>query len=550
VENKIFYHYHKRTKTMTEKIIASLRAINNNSRSPQVLTNCSAPAEQALYDERRKVFNRKFRFMPAAIVMCEYTEDVQDVMKLANLLNFEIRVRSGGHDHEGECSATSVVVIDLSRMKGVTVEKNGSTNIARVQPGNIFKELIPRLTAEGVCIPHGTCGTVGIAGYTLGGGWGPWTRIHGMCCESLIGATIVLGDGNKVEVKQGDPLLWALRGGGGMSYGIVTEFVFNAFTMPDDTIKFQVDWDFSPAYEVLKLWEGLIAPDANVKLIGTNLKIVGIPKLLSGNVKKTIHPCTFYGYYAGTEAELKADMMKWFASLPPTRITVPDDANDAGEMKGFDVWDRISTPQLLQRLAASSNGPAPLLTQMLGAGPLMVQSIPPDVDPPAPHKITSRLVKENSWDDAGRENLITSLQSDLIYMEGIKAGVQCYVTLGAISGSYYAQYKDPGYPNGSAFPYKKRPFTIQYQAWWNVNPDSAPPPANSNVYDYTNRAEDWIEVCRSFSFPQTEGSFISFKDDAVPTADYFMQSYTQLKTVKESESKDPLNRLRSRKTII
>jgi hypothetical protein len=536
---------------MNEQMIAALRGIANNGRSPQVLTNCSGPEEQKLYDERRLVFNRKFQFKPTAIVMCETTEDVQEVVKLANEYNFPIRVRSGGHDHEGESGATEVVVIDLSKMKGLTVDKKDGKNLARIQPGNIFKELIPRLTEQGVCIAHGTCGTVGIAGYTMGGGWGPWTRRYGMCVERLVGATIVLGDGSKVDVKEGDPLLWALRGGGGMSYGIVTEFVFDAFDMPEDTIKFQVDWDYSPGFKVLKLWEGLIAPEANPKLIGTNLKIAGIPKPKTDNVREVIHPCTFYGYYAGTEEELKADMRIWFADLPPTRITVPDGATDAGAIKGFDLWDRISGERLLQRVQAGMGKPMlQSIPQLLGAGPLQLQNIPPDTDPPAPHKITSRLVKETGWDDAGREDLLRSLESDLIYLEGMKAGVSCYVTLGCIQGPFYAQHTNAPYPKGVAFPYSKRPFTIQYQAWWNVNPTSAPPPPDSPVYDYTNRAEDWIEVSRSFYFPQTEGSFISFKDDAVPTANYFMQSYQQLKEVKEKYSKDPLNRLRSRKTII
>ena len=535
---------------MKETIISALKAINCDGVTPEILTDCCTGPEQIKYDERRKVFNRKFQFRPTAIVMCTLTGHVQAVMQLAGELNFEIRVRSGGHDHEGECSGTDTVVIDLSKMTAVNVEKQAGKNIARIQPGIVFKNLIPELTKQGVCIPHGTCGTVGIAGFTLGGGWGPWTRIHGMCCESLVGATIVLGNGDIKEVQQGDPLLWALRGGGGMSYGIITEFVFDAFDMPPNTIKFQVDWDSSPAYKVLCLWEGLIAPANNIKLIGTNLKIVAIPKPDGGDIKDSVHPCTFYGYYAGTQAELKADMQEWFASLPPTNITVPDDTTDASQMKAFETWDRISTPQLLSRLSRR-NQPLLSLATLSGTAPLMLQDIPPDLDAPAPHKITSRLVKEKDWGDAGRENLLHTLESDLIYTAGMEAGVQCYVTLGAISGSYYANYVAPGFPDGSAFPYKKRPFTIQYQAWWDepatVVADGG---TDSNVHNYTNRAEDWIEECRSFDFPQTNGSFISFKDDAVPTRNYFLESYDELKNIKETYSEDPDNRLRTRKTII
>lgn len=535
---------------MKENTINALKHISYNGIAPEVLTDCGPLPERDLYERASKVFNRKFQFRPTAIVFCTLTEHVQQIMELADKLNFKIRVRSGGHDHEGESSGTNTVVIDLSKMVSVSVEKQGGQNIARIQPGIVFQELIPQLTAQGVCIPHGTCGSVGIAGYTMGGGWGPWTRIHGMCCESLIGATIVLGNGSIKQLKEGDELLWALRGGGGMSYGIVTEFVFKAFNMPQNTIKFQVDWNSSPAYEVLKLWETLIAPYNNVALIGTNLKIVAIPRPKDGNFRETVHPCTFYGYYAGKQSELKADMHKWFAELPPSSITIPDDSADATQMKAFDTWDRISAKQILLRMT-NRNNLAVNLSELNNSTPLQLQVIPPDIDAPAPYKITSKLVKHGEWGDAGRENLLHTLESDLISLDAIKAGVQCYVTLGAISGSYYQNYKDPGFPKGSAFPYKKRPFTIQYQAWWDVPATTyTESDAADNVNNYSNRAQDWIEECRSFNFPQTSGSFISFKDNAVPTSNYFMESYNKLKTIKEDFSKDPQNRLSTRKTII
>lgn len=535
---------------MKEEIINALKLISYNGSTPKVLTDCGTLPDQLLYNEARKVFNRKFQFRPTAIVLCTLKEHVQQVIQLSGKLNFQITVRSGGHDHEGESAGTDRVVIDLSNMADVQVEKQDGKNIARIGPGNRFKDLIPKLTAEGVCIPHGTCGTVGIAGFTMGGGWGPWTRIHGMCCESLIGATIVLGNGDIQEVKEGDELLWALRGGGGLSYGIVTELVFDAFDMPEDTIKFQVDWNSSAAYDVLKLWEGLIAPDNNPALIGTNLKIVAIPKPDNGDIQKNIHPCTFYGYYAGTEDQLKADMQKWFADLPPSSITVPEGHTDEAQISAFDAWDRISSSQILLRMNERGNT-AVNLTALDASGPLQVQNIPPDVDAPAPHKITSKLVKDGEWNDEGRVNLLNTLESDLISEEGIVNGIQCYVTLGAISGSYYQNYQPPAFPAGSAFPYKKRPFTIQYQAWWDEPSTTGIKNGTYiNVHNYSNRAEDWIEECRSFDFPQTSGSFISFKDDAVPTRNYFMESYDQLINIKENFSNDPGNRLRSRKTII
>lgn len=534
---------------MKESIISALRAMSSKDGSLEILTDCCTGRQHIEYEAKRKVFNRRFQFRPTAIVLCKVTEHVQEVVKLAAKMKFEIRVRSGGHDYEGESSGTDTVVIDLSRMTSVAVEKKSGRNIARVQPGNIFKDLIPQLTKKGVCIPHGTCGTVGIAGFTMGGGWGPWTRKQGMCCESLIGATMVLGDGRRIDIAEGDELLWALRGGGGMSYGIVTEFIFDAFDMPANTIKFQVDWDASPGFKVLKLWEGLIAPGKTKELIGTNLKIIAIRRPDGVDIKDAVHPCTFYGYYEGTEAELKADMLKWFADLPPTKIIIPDDKTDETQMKAFETWDRLSSTQLFDRI--SSLGQSAMDFDSLSSeAPFELEAIPPDLDIPEPFKITSK-VAANHWDDEGRVDLLRSLESDLIYTIGREGAIRCYVTLGAISGPYYAKYKDPGFPRGSAFPYKKRPFTIQYQAWWdNPSTDESAQATDRFIYNHENRAQDWIEECRSANFPQTLGSFISFKDDAVPTRNYFMENYEALKDIKKKHSADPDNMFRTRKTII
>jgi len=528
-----------------KSIIDKLHEISHKGKAPQVLVDCGPDKKK--YDDHRQVFNRKFQFRPTAIVLCECTEHVQQVVNIARDADHKIRVRSGGHDHEGECSGTDTILIDLSKMKSVKVEK--ATGLARIQPGIRFLELVPKLGEKGVCIPHGTCATVGIAGFTMGGGWGPWTRRYGMCCESLVGATIVLGDGEAVELTPGckqEELLWALRGGGGMSYGIVTELVFQTFELPKETIKFEVNWDHSSAFKVLKLWEGLIAPGKNPNLIGTNLKIMAIPKPKKGNIKESVHKCTFYGYYTGTQVELKAEMKIWFEKLPPTDIISPDDNNDKTKQKAFSAWDRVSTVKKLQ----SANAPKRLFSMLDldSPHPLRAETIPPDLDAPAPHKITSRVVAESGWNDKGRETLIRSIESDLLYDLGEEAQLLTYVTLGAITGNFYPKYKE--YPQGSAFPYKKRPFFIQYQAWWDQGADGIKEGNKHNVHKYTNRAEDWIEECRKEDFPETSGSFISFKDASVPTRNYFMQSYEQLKMIKDMHSKDPENRFRSRKTII
>ncbi|WP_294312752.1 FAD-dependent oxidoreductase [uncultured Chryseobacterium sp.] len=213
---------------------------------PEILFD--SPSTNEEYNDKRQIFNTYYQFRPTAMVFCTNTEQVSDVIKCIRQYNYTglLRVRSGGHDHEGECSATDALVIDLSKMTTVDIEAD--LNYATIQPGIMFIDLIKQMNAKNVGLPHGTCYSVRIAGFTFGGGWGPWTRQKGMGCESLAGVNIVLGDGsyrtiidNKLiseykgravpDLNDADrQILWALRGGGGMSYG------FNSPAIKDDVL--------------------------------------------------------------------------------------------------------------------------------------------------------------------------------------------------------------------------------------------------------------------------------------------------------------------------
>lgn len=544
-----------------EKIKEELLKINNEGLFPEILFDCK---EDTLgeYNENRQIFNRKFQFRPTAIVFCTHEKHVEEVIKLSQLLDFKIRVRSGGHDHEGECTATDVVLIDFSKMNQVIIDEN--KELVYIQPGARFEKIIPILNEYKLGIPHGTCSTVGIAGYTFGGGWGPWTRLHGMGCESLVGATIILGNGERKQLSEnGDreeqEMLWALRGGGGFSYGVVTQLVYKTFVQPTKTIKFHITWSNSPALKVLETWEGLIAPKANIQLIGTNLKIMAKP-IDNQPVEKSIHECVFYGYYAGTLKALNQDIAKWFSNFNPSEYIVEIDSKDAADeesdMSSFSAWDRISKVDVIQKLRRLDTLEKLNKLQKEKLKSLHthygknLKLIPPDLDLPAPHKITSRVVIKEGLGDEGRKNLIKSLESNLLHIEGELALIHCYVTLGAISGTYYDNYKPEEFPKGSAFPYKDRPYFIQYQAWWNETDEAIKQGKTNHEYCYTNEAQDWIEVSRQNNFPQTKGAFISFKDSAVPTRDYFLESFEKLREIKIKYSNDPQNIFRSRKTII
>ncbi|WP_300353690.1 FAD-dependent oxidoreductase [Chryseobacterium sp.] len=569
---------------------------------PEILFD--SPLTNKEYNDKRQIFNTYFQFRPTAIVFCTNTEQVSEVIKCIRQYNYTgpLRIRSGGHDHEGECSATDALVIDLSKMTTVDIE--AELNYATIQPGIMFIDLIKQMNAKNVGLPHGTCYSVRIAGFTFGGGWGPWTRQKGMGCESLAGVTIVLGDGsyrtiidNKlIPEYQGHPvadlneedrkLLWALRGGGGMSYGIITELIYKTFTMPDYTTKFTVAWeqkfgqDIPPAVDILKRWEELIGYNENLDLLGTNLKVVAKFKDVQDTtpVEKSLHDCYFYGYYMGSkdkfqnQQDFEANLRKiieenWFpenqfgqynvnfedsieailsnnVTNSSGKLTAVPDGNRR-QWSTFSAWDRIVKWNTEQ-------DKHPLLEGLYDIDylPHHFQAIPPEIDKPAPHKITSRfamVTDDEKLASQRRIQLIESLESNLLATEGENQGMNTYFTLGAITGAYYRDYDFYAnqFPEGSSFAYKKCFYTIQYQAWWDNDGIE-----NPKVQPYVNRAIDWLEVCRNYEIPATYGAFISFKDDSIPTHVYFQESYDRLKEIKETYSKDPNNILSSRKTII
>jgi len=162
-----------------------------------------------------------------------------------------------------------------------------------------------------------------------------------------------------------------------------------------------------------------------------------------------------------------------------------------------------------------------------------------------------------TWDDESRKQLVCSLQSELLY-EDEETNLSTYITLGAISGTYYANKNNQtdSVRVKSAFPYEHSAFTIQYQAWWD-QPSGSKCTLNPGITDkliptrfHENRAEDWMEVCRDYPIPHTKGSFISFKDASVPTRNYFGDNYQALIDVKLKDSKDEKCLFRTRKTIV
>lgn len=536
----------------------------------QLISSTGNLTEQVTFNDHCQIFNRRFQEKPWFIVYCRSKDDIKNTYETAINCGFEIRIRAGGHDHEGECTGTNTILIDVSEMKKVEVDQ--STGLAKIGPGNRFQTLTSALAEKDAMIAHGTCATVGISGFIMGGGWGPWTRKHGMCCEWLKGADLVLGDGTTVSVDAEDSnvpfasvpdLLWALRGGGGMSYGLVTEFRIQTFKLPKTLIRFDLTWnpylpatndvprsDY-PTIDVLQAWEDTICSAETGRLIGTNLMINARPWPAGEpiNANRISHNCKMYGYWEGEQEALEAFLAEWFISVPGYHATFDPHHGGTGE-EGYgdrlmSSWARESFNEILK--TRFEQGDTLMLTgqqeQLLKEG----KPLPPDYDLPAPHKLTSRLVNQDATENPDYyQALLESLSSPLVLNGNRELGLFTYVTLGAIVGDFYINNPCGG---DCSFPYPDKLYTIQYQCWWNTEYDNLVEGQNSDVWNRTNRGMDWIETAREFDIPNTTGSFISFKDAAIPTQVYFAQNYQRLIEVKKNFSKDPKNHFRIRKSI-
>jgi FAD/FMN-containing dehydrogenase len=187
------------------------------------------------YAEAKNLFNTRFMTSaPAAVVAVTSTDDVQKAVAFAATNDIKVAVRSGGHSYIGASAANSAVVIDLRQLPGGVSYADGR-GLATVSAAADLHSVQTALAMHGRSIPSGTCPTVGVAGLTLGGGLGSDTRRSGLTCDALVSASVVLPSGEAVTASRDDhaDLFWALRGGGGGNFGVVTAFTFRAFPVAD-----------------------------------------------------------------------------------------------------------------------------------------------------------------------------------------------------------------------------------------------------------------------------------------------------------------------------
>lgn len=194
-------------------ILAVRAALSKRIDMPRILTEASELAAAAT------VWNGAVDHQPALIVQCETAAEVQHAVRTAREFGLPLSVRGGGHDWIGRAIRADGLVIDLANMRGVSVHDG----IATVSGGATAEDVVAAADQDGLTAATGTVGAVGMTGLTLGGGYGPLCGRFGLAADNLVGADVVLADGEIVHSGGDDnaDLLWALQGGGG-NFGVVT----------------------------------------------------------------------------------------------------------------------------------------------------------------------------------------------------------------------------------------------------------------------------------------------------------------------------------------
>jgi FAD/FMN-containing dehydrogenase len=177
-------------------------------------------------------------------------EDVQHGIEFAREHRLELTIRGAGHNIAGSSISENGMMIDLSTLKNVRVDPKKSR--AYVDPGATLADFDVAVQLHGLATPIGINSTTGIAGLTLGGGFGWLTRKYGFTIDNLISANVITADGNKRQVneKENADLFWAIRGGGG-NFGIVTQFEFGLHPVGPEILAGLLVFPFNQAKQVL-----------------------------------------------------------------------------------------------------------------------------------------------------------------------------------------------------------------------------------------------------------------------------------------------------------
>ncbi len=527
--------------------------------------------EDTDYPFARPISNSRFHHRPTVIAYCESPTDIGACLRFSKAATMPFRIRSGGHHHEGMSSGDGVMIIDLSQLyrntrtnafqlEYVTV---GGESYAWIPSGMKLDQVYTELRKSGMIIPGGGCQSVNVGGLTQGGGWGVHVRKYGLACDQMVDTEMVLADGtvifaseaNKVlkdKLRHKDDLLWALRGGGGGNFGVVTRFKFRLCPLNKYMTTFGIFWKKKvDIINMISRWAELHEKDALPKALSctTNMWRVNnegdspsFPEPVRGRMG---------GNFYGTREELIALLRKEFGSLIPmngdeplistdgkgvdsyfsglNQSTVKAIIDQPDELKGTkqEAAEKLAekkklTEEKLKRFAKDSLDYVYAQFNLItgetesAAGPATLEHSvaknkkdfqydvlpgPPNVtcDMPHPHKVTSLFPKKG----IDHRKLANRIYKQLAKTP-FQADVNRYMVWHCLGGAM----RNPEFERVSSFAFRKKPYLLQLQSWWNHAGQLRNDKSRDKAYT------EWVNDFRRRLDKKgwTEGAFINFVD--------------------------------------
>nr|XP_043608848.1 berberine bridge enzyme-like 21 [Erigeron canadensis] len=261
---------------------------------------------------RNQRFNKTDTPKPIIIVTPLHETHVQSTVICSKNMGMNLRIRSGGHDFEGLSYVSytaTFVLLDMSNIR--TIDVNIDEETANVQVGATIGELYYRIWEKSKihAFPAGVCPTVGVGGHISGGGYGVLLRKYGLTVDNVIDATIVDAKGRVMDRKSmGEDLFWAIRGGGGASFGVIVSYKLQLVRVPEVVSVFRVSktLEVENATDIINRWQYVADKIDRDLFIRLNVK--------PDNTKSTIH-ASFTAFFLGDSDSLVSVMNAGFPEL-------------------------------------------------------------------------------------------------------------------------------------------------------------------------------------------------------------------------------------------
>lgn len=314
---------------------------------------------------------------PHTIVYVKTAEDVQNAVLWARCNKIPIRIRSGGHNHEGYSTGNGVLIIDVSEMKEVKLDNN----VATIQPGLNNLELYTFLFKNGLTHVGGTCSEVGLSGLATSGGIGPLIRRVGLTCDSLLSVDIVDARGQILTATKDNEykdLFWALCGAGGGNFGVITSMKIKVYPA-DNVTWFNIGWGWDqPVEQIVSAWQDFFAkqdrkwfshldlwakPFPSEKLHKQPIKLLGMFWGTPEQVREQLAPLLNIGKPSSVVIE-KMDWKKAIEAIEESTAVFLTDKPEYKSTGAFAI-DKLPAEGLKTIVTTLRESPSPLLNVLI-----------------------------------------------------------------------------------------------------------------------------------------------------------------------------------------